>query len=100
MTQGCRTNSLRYCPADVVTRDQMAAFLLRAKHGSGFTPPPATGDFDDVPMSHAFAAFIEELAAEGITTGCSAAPPLYCPAAGVTRGQMAVFIVRTFGFAL
>ena len=30
ITQGCATNPLRYCPADSVTRAQMAAFLVRA----------------------------------------------------------------------
>jgi hypothetical protein len=100
VTKACGTSPLRFCPADVVTREQMAAFLLRAEHGGGYTPPPATGDFDDVPPGHPFAPFIEQLATEGITTGCSAAPPLFCPGAPVTRGQMAVFLVRTFAFAL
>ncbi len=30
ITAGCRTNPLRYCPQDTVTRGQMAAFLHRA----------------------------------------------------------------------
>jgi hypothetical protein len=30
ITQGCASNPLRYCPADSVTRAQMAAFLVRA----------------------------------------------------------------------
>jgi S-layer family protein len=30
ITQGCASNPLRYCPADTVTRAQMAAFLVRA----------------------------------------------------------------------
>ena len=66
-------------------------------HGAGYTPPPAVGDFDDVPPGHPLAAFTEQLALEGITTGCSAAPPLYCSGGTVTRPQMAVFLVRTFG---
>ena len=41
--------------------------------------------------------FIERLAAEQITGGCQAMPPLYCPDNSSTRGQMAVFIVKTFG---
>lgn len=100
VTKACGTSPLRFCPATVVTRDQMAAFLLRAEHGGNYTPPPADGDFDDVPPGGPFAGFIEQLALEGITTGCSVSPPLYCPGAAVTRGQMAVFLDRTFGFAL
>ena len=30
----------------------------------------------------------------GITDGCSTNPPLYCPTSTLTRGEMAVFIVR------
>ncbi|RPJ60735.1 MAG: S-layer homology domain-containing protein [Acidobacteria bacterium] len=39
---------------------------------------------------------MERLAAEGITAGCSAGT--YCPDAPVTRGQMAVFLTKTFGY--
>jgi hypothetical protein len=52
--------------------------------------------FEDVPTDHWAAAWIERLAAEGITAGCSTSPLLYCPATPVTRDQMAVFLVRTF----
>ncbi len=40
--------------------------------------------------------FIEAIAAEGITLGCNPEGTLYCPAATVTRGQMASFIDRGF----
>ena len=58
-------------------------------------PPPATGVFDDVDLSHFAVAWIEQLAAEGITVGCGGGN--YCPNDPVTRAQMAVFLVRTFG---
>jgi len=93
ITAGCGNNN--YCPDDVVTRDQMAVFLLRAKYGSAHSPPAATGDFGDVDSSHWAAAWIEQLAAEGITAGCGGGN--YCPNNEVTRDQMAVFLVRTFG---
>ena len=93
ITAGCGNNN--YCPNDTVTRDQMAVFLLRAKHGSGYSPPPATGIFGDVPLSYWAVHWIEQLAAEGITAGCGVGN--YCPEAQVTRDQMAVFLVRTFG---
>jgi hypothetical protein len=41
-----------------------------------------------------FAAWIERLAAENVTSGCGGGN--YCPANPNTRGQMAVFIVKTF----
>ncbi len=42
------------------------------------------------------AGWIEDLAARSITAGCNAAPPPYCPTSPNTRGQMAVFLVKTF----
>ncbi len=94
VTGGCSTNPLQYCPSTPVTRDQMAVFLLRGEHGSAYTPPAATGIFDDVPTNYWAAAWIEQLYNEGITTGCSASPMLYCPDGAVTRDQMAVFLLR------
>ncbi len=51
----------------------MAVFLLKAKHGLCYVPPPCTGVFADVPCPSTFAAWIEELAAEGITEAAAAA---------------------------
>jgi hypothetical protein len=93
ITSGC--GKFNYCPNADVTRAQMAVFLLRAKHGAGYSPPPATGVFDDVDLSHWAVHWIEQLAAEGITSGCGNGN--YCPDAVVTRDQMAVFLVRIFG---
>jgi S-layer homology domain len=70
-------------------------FLLRGIHGEVYTPPAASGMvFEDVPLSNSLAAWIEQLFAEGITGGCGTNPPRYCPDQGVTRGQMAVFLLR------
>jgi len=93
ITSGCGNNN--YCPDAEVTRDQMAVFLLRARHGSSYSPPPATGIFADVDQGHWAVHWIEQLAAEGITAGCGGGN--YCPDAVVTRDQMAVFLVRAFG---
>ncbi|MFZ5879943.1 MAG: S-layer homology domain-containing protein, partial [Chloroflexota bacterium] len=92
ITGGCGGNN--YCPNSPVTRRQMAVFLLVAEHGSGYTPPAATGMFADVPVNDPFAAWIEQLANEGITGGCGGGN--YCPTLSVNRGQMAVFLVKTF----
>jgi hypothetical protein len=61
------------------------------------SPAPATADFNDVPTSHPFFQFIEALYHSGITAGCQGAPPLYCPDAPLTRGQMAVFLAKGLG---
>lgn len=97
LTGGCSSNPLQYCPNSNVNRAEMAVFLLKAKYGAGYTPPPATGDFADVPVSFWAAPWIEQLAAEGITSGCGTNPLRYCPNDPVTRWQMAVFLVQTFG---
>jgi hypothetical protein len=52
--------------------------------------------FNDVPIDHPFASWIEELAAEGITAGCGGGN--YCPDTPVTRAQMAIFLVRALEF--
>ena len=93
ITAGCGNNN--YCPSHAVTRAQMAVFLLRAKYGAGYTPPAATGVFNDMDLGYWAVHWIEQLAAEGITSGCGNGN--YCPEDPVTRAQMAVFLVRTFG---
>ncbi|MFY9550633.1 MAG: right-handed parallel beta-helix repeat-containing protein [Thermoanaerobaculia bacterium] len=95
ITGGCGGGN--YCPANAVTRQQMAPFLLKTEHGSGYTPPVCTGVFGDVTCPSLFADWIERLYAEGVTGGCQASPLLYCPTNPNTRGQMAVFLVKTFG---
>jgi trimeric autotransporter adhesin len=93
ITGGCTTTPLNYCPTTPVTRAQMAIFLLRGMHGSSYIPPAATGTkFTDVPLGTFGAAWIEQLAAEGITSGCGGGK--YCPTQSVSRAQMAVFLVR------
>ena len=92
ITAGCGGGL--YCPNAPVTREQMAVFLLVAEHGSGFSPPAAVGMFSDVPTSSGFAPWVEQLFAEGVTSGCGGG--LYCRSSPITRGQMAVFLVTTF----
>ena len=78
-----------FCPANLVTREQMASFLARA-----LGLPPAGVDYfwDDNGSMHEDA--INRLAAAGITTGCAGGQ--YCPSASVTREQMAAFLHRAF----
>jgi hypothetical protein len=93
ITGGCGNGN--YCPGNVVTRAQMAVFLLSAKMGTGYAPPACvTPRFGDVPCSNPFAAWINELAARGITGGCGGGN--YCPGDPVTRDQMAVFLLATY----
>jgi uncharacterized protein (DUF1800 family) len=101
ITAGCLNGN--YCPNDPVTRAQMAVFLLRAEHGGGYVPNPATGTvFWDVGATDFAADWIEQLHAEGITGGCTGPDPghgglpAYCPNNSVTRAQMAVFLLKVY----
>jgi len=76
ITKGCNppTNDL-FCPDSVVTRGQMAAFLVRALALTDRLDDPFTDDDGSV-----FESDIEKLAAAGITKGCN--PPTndrFCP---------------------
>jgi hypothetical protein len=53
-----------------------------------------------VPCPSLFADWIEDLAGRGVTGGCHASPPQYCPTNTVLRQQMAAFLVKTFGLQL
>jgi len=94
VTSGCGGSN--YCPDASTTRAQMAIFLLKAKYGSSYVPPSvgASTSFTDVPTDYWAAAWIKQLAVEGITGGCGSG--MYCPESPVSRGQMSIFIVRTF----
>jgi hypothetical protein len=61
---------------------------------TAWTPPvPCTGMFTDVPCGSQFDTWIEQLARDGITSGCAAGQ--FCPSSPVTRKQMAVFVERS-----
>lgn len=97
VTAGCGGGN--YCPDATITRSQMAIFLLRGEHGSTYIPPAAIGTvFADVPLGSFAVDWIEQLAAEGVTSGCGGGN--YCPDANVTRAEMAVFLVRAFGLPI
>lgn len=95
ITRGCNPPlNTEYCPEQTVTREQMAAFLVRALGLTERLDDPFTDDDGSV-----FEADIERLAAAGITRGCN--PPVndqFCPSAPVTREQMAAFLVRALGY--
>jgi hypothetical protein len=92
ITFGCNppTND-RFCPADSVSRGQMAGFLGRALNLPAYTGPDRFTDDD----GNVFEGAIERMAQAGITVGCN--PPAnnrFCPADSVSRGQMAAFLAR------
>jgi len=95
ITRGCNPPvNDRYCPSDSVTRGQMAAFLVRTLDLAATSEDYFSDDNGSV-----FEANINSLAAAGITLGCN--PPdndRFCLGDSVTRGQMAAFLARAYGY--
>ncbi|MCY4457119.1 MAG: S-layer homology domain-containing protein, partial [Acidimicrobiaceae bacterium] len=90
ITVGCNSDPLRYCPNDLVTRAEMATFLVRALELAEAQP----AGFNDVDAASTHAANIDAIYAAGITVGCNSDPLRYCPNDSITRAQMASFLVR------
>ena len=90
ITLGCGGD--RFCPTEVVTREQMASFIARAMQ-----LPAATRDYftDDGGSGHQ--ADINRLAQAGVTNGCGGTA--FCPAGVVLREQMASFLARALSLA-
>ncbi|MGI9529425.1 MAG: VanW family protein [Acidimicrobiia bacterium] len=89
ITRGCNPpDNDRYCPDEVVTRGEMAAFMARAWNLTGEVDTARFSD-DDTSI---FEADISRIADAGYTSGC--ADDRYCPAESMLRHQMAVFLSR------
>jgi hypothetical protein len=95
-TAGCQlVPAKRFCPEQLVRRDQMAKFIAIA---IGQAPVTPTGVFEDVPVGSLFAGYIERLYSLGIVSGCAATT--YCPGSSVRRDEMAKVFALAFGLAL
>ena len=88
ITGGCGPGA--FCPDAPVTREQMAAFLVRA-----LELPASSTDFFADDEGSPFEADINAVAQAGITKGCSTTS--FCSSQNVTRAQMASFLVRALG---
>jgi hypothetical protein len=79
--------------------DQACAFLgwVEIWWRRQVSPLPVASSFDDVPLGSQYSQFIEALKAAGITGGCQASPPLYCPDRPITRAEMAVYLSLALG---
>jgi Tol biopolymer transport system component len=95
VTRGCNPPiNDRFCPGRLVTRAQMAAFLVRAYNLADIGLHNLFVDDE----GSVFEADIDKLGAHGVSRGCN--PPAndrFCPNQHVTREQMAAFIRRAAG---
>jgi uncharacterized protein YjdB len=91
ITNGCGVGL--FCPDDNVTRAQTAVFVIRARYGAAtIVDYPATPYFTDVPAGSFAFNDIQRMKEDNITSGCETTE--YCPDNPVTRGDMAIFVMR------
>ena len=92
ITKGCNPPANdKFCPEDVVTRAQMAAFIIRAIEGepTNYNTNPY---FSDVPSSHWAFKYIQRVKERNIAQGYPGTN-LYGPEDNVTREQMAKMLI-------
>ncbi|MCP4537501.1 MAG: peptidoglycan DD-metalloendopeptidase family protein [Chloroflexi bacterium] len=82
-----------YHPDDPTSRGQIAKMAVLCLPGLEDLIPT----FYDVLRDHPFSLYVEGIAEQEITGGCSTSPPLFCPGDNLTRGQAAKFIIRGLG---
>jgi len=88
---GCTED--RYCPDDLVTREEAAVFIIRALEGEPADEYCATGaPFSDVSAGDRSCKYIKRMRELDITKGCGS--DYYCPKEYVSRWQMAVLLIR------
>ena len=96
ITLGCNPpDNDRYCPAKVVARAQMIAFLARALGEEG-NPELTTSRFSDVPDNAWYLGYLERLADLGVAEPYE--DGTFRPYEPLTRRDMAVFLARAFPF--
>lgn len=110
--QGTTDAVFRYCPNDLITRGEMAVFLIRAKMNNVFPTSlsglPAFGPygdnfglfqqspsyFTDVTSASDFYIYIQKMRELRITNGTGSTA--YSPNNPLTRQEIATFVVRAF----
>ena len=84
-----------FCPDDLLTRDVIAVWLVRALDGGEPAEEPSER-FADVRADWPWAAHIERLAELGVAEQCGGDPSVFCPDAEVTRAEAATLLVNAF----
>ena len=101
LTAGCSAPTtanpglpLLYCPWQGHTRVEGAVFYMRVMRGAAYTPPAATGMFEDLDPAWWGTKWAEAAYIAGIAPACSSAPLKYCANAPLTRDVAAFMLVR------
>jgi hypothetical protein len=88
---GITTTTGTYMVDDIVTREQMAAFIIRSVYGENFTYTQIPY-YTDVPSTSVFFKYVQKMKDDAITT----TTVTYMVSAYVNREQMAAFVARAF----
>ncbi len=101
LSAGCSTVPLKYCPWDLIPREQWVIFGLRLKYGGNYLPPAATGTlFADMTNPNYFAtSWAEKAYTDGLIQACgtSGGKPMFCPKVIVDRGLAAYVVAKAKG---
>ena len=89
IADGCGPD--RFCPAEELTRAQMAAMLARALPG----PAPPRRDYFSDDDGASYEAAVNALAAAGVISGCG--PGSFCPTDSIRRDHTATMLARALG---
>ena len=92
--EGTECGEGRFCPDEPLRRWTAAVWIIRAEDEN---PSRAPTRFADVDADAWWASYVERLAELGVSGGCAADPPRYCPDDPMTRGQAAAFMASAFG---
>ena len=99
LSAGCLSSPLKYCPWDLIPREQVVIFGLRLKYGKDYKPPAASGTlFADMTNTSYYAtAWAEKAYLDGLIPGCgiSGGKPLFCPKSIVNRGLAAYVLAKS-----
>lgn len=91
ITTGCSVTPAKFCPNDLVTREQLTTLIIRSMLGDFFTYQQ-TPYFTDVPATSPFFSYIQKAMELGITHGCTATT--FCPQGSVSRMDASVLLIR------
>src|SRR5207302_4014127 len=82
-----------------IPESQMSVFVIRSVFGNDNFPYTQTPSFTDVSSDNLYFKWIQKMQDLGIAVPCR--PAQYCPDTPVTRGIMAVLIIRSrFGVSM
>ncbi len=90
--RGIMTNFGSFKASDTLNRAQVSQVTVNAFNLAIYKPAIAT--FSDVPTTHPYFSYIETIYKNGISSGCSTSPKLFCPDSIFTNEALTVFLLR------